>query len=56
MYAEAVLGSGVEGSDEIAVAKVMSAIADRVVTDMAKPFTFPSTPHRMLEPYDYYAF
>ena len=54
--ADAVLGSSVEGSDEKAVAKVMAAIADRVVHDMGTPYTFPSTHRRILEPYDYYAF
>lgn len=38
------------------MADVMAAIADRVVHDMGTPFTFPSTHHRILEPYDYYAF
>lgn len=55
-YQEAVLGSNVDGADERAVADVMAAIADRVVHDMGTPFTFPSTHHRILEPYDYYAF
>lgn len=50
------LESKVDGADETAVAEVMAAIADRVVHDMGKPYNFPSTHRRILQPYDYYAF
>lgn len=54
--AAAVVNSGVEGADEKAVTKVMSAIADRVVHEFVEPFTFPNRHQRILEPYNYYEF
>jgi len=55
-YRTAVVNSGVEGADEAEVARVMTAIADRVLDQFSNPYTFPSAHARILEPYDYYAF
>ena len=54
--ADAVLGSDVPGATEQEVAEVMAAIADRVMTDIQQPYTFPSLHTRILQPYDYYKF
>lgn len=54
--ADAVLGSEVEEADEAVVAHVMASIADRVMTDLQTPYTFPSLHRRILEPYNYYDF
>lgn len=52
----AVLGSNQPGADELAVARVMASIADRVMVQLADPFTFPSYHEKIEAPYDYYAF
>ena len=55
-YRTAVVNSGVPGADEAEVARVMTAIADRVLDQFKAPYTFPSAHSRILAPYDYYAF
>jgi len=52
----AVLGSNQPGADELAVARVMASIADRVMVQLASPYTFPSYHEKIEAPYDYYAF
>ena len=55
-YRAAVVNSGVQGADEAEVARVMTAIADRVLDQFVHPYEFPSAHERILSPYDYYAF
>ena len=55
-YRTAVVNSGVPGADEAEVARVMTAIADRVLDQFRSPYIFPSAHSRILAPYDYYAF
>ena len=50
------LSSGVDGATESVVAQVMASIADRVMTDLQTPYTFPSLHRRILDPYNYYNF
>ncbi|BBN15444.1 glycerol-3-phosphate O-acyltransferase [Marchantia polymorpha subsp. ruderalis] len=54
-YRDAVVGSGVENSMEIAV-RIMATVLDRILLQFEDPFTFSSYHKRMVEPYDYYTF
>ena len=56
VVADAVVNSGVPGATDDEVAQVMAAIADRVMTDIQQPYSFPSLHTRILQPYDYYKF
>eukprot|EP00803_Ostreobium_quekettii_P004878 evm.model.scf_1861EXC.1 EVM.evm.TU.scf_1861EXC.1 scf_1861EXC:4626-5861(-) len=55
-YKEAVLGSGRPEATEALVVEVQASIAERVLVDMADPYTFPSYHERVLAPYNYFEF
>eukprot|EP00199_Chlamydomonas_sp_CCMP681_P002346 CAMPEP_0119107128 /NCGR_PEP_ID=MMETSP1180-20130426/8098_1 /TAXON_ID=3052 ORGANISM="Chlamydomonas cf sp, Strain CCMP681" /NCGR_SAMPLE_ID=MMETSP1180 /ASSEMBLY_ACC=CAM_ASM_000741 /LENGTH=420 /DNA_ID=CAMNT_0007092569 /DNA_START=78 /DNA_END=1337 /DNA_ORIENTATION=+ len=59
-YRNAVVGSGLPGSNELLAAKVQSTIADTATLQFMKPYTFPSHHHRMLHDgerdYNYFEF
>lgn len=57
-YKAAILGSGIEGADEVFVARVMASVCERVLLQLNPDaaYTFPSFHERILEPYNYYNF
>ena len=57
-YKAAIMGSGLEGADEVFVAQVMASVCERVLLQLnpAAAYTFPSFHERILEPYNYYNF
>ena len=57
-YKAAIMGSGLEGADEVFVARVMASVCERVLLQLnpIAAYTFPSFHERILEPYNYYNF
>eukprot|EP00195_Chlamydomonas_chlamydogama_P013536 CAMPEP_0202890636 /NCGR_PEP_ID=MMETSP1392-20130828/978_1 /ASSEMBLY_ACC=CAM_ASM_000868 /TAXON_ID=225041 /ORGANISM="Chlamydomonas chlamydogama, Strain SAG 11-48b" /LENGTH=408 /DNA_ID=CAMNT_0049574243 /DNA_START=120 /DNA_END=1342 /DNA_ORIENTATION=- len=55
-YKKAVTSSPEPGADEKLAAKVQASIADTVLDQFARPYTFPSLHQRIQEPYNYYEF
>ncbi|MEW5307090.1 MAG: hypothetical protein WDW36_009508 [Sanguina aurantia] len=55
-YRNAIVGSGVQGANELLASKIQATIADCVMLQLVQPYTFPSVHKRILEPYNYYEF
>jgi glycerol-3-phosphate O-acyltransferase len=55
-YKKAILSADLPTHDIKLVAEVQASIADTVMNQMAKPYTFPSFHRAITEPYDYFEF